>query len=543
MKIIIPNYLSNPHKFSSSSAGAMLRMVANTMGEENFKAAIINLLSINPCTTTNRDQFVEQLNQYSTPDIFPPGDPDWSQTINSYSNRVTLIEILRVKYSDVTGYAIETFAFSRAYLPTDYMTPNVPAESKPKLWIAHEYLTESIVGHVEEPWLLVNPHQYGSYRVVYSNELYQDLTRHLSNNHTQFPNRAQLIVDSGNQADTGEDLLRSSLSAVFYVPPHPGYLELRRHLFLIQYLVNETDLSVWGAVRRSFERLSFRMRGYGKMELFYNSFIALASGEYLKNRFGANGFADFEKTMEVGKIMCYSGYSECVKDVEEYYEEKVQTGLEGSKDFQKFIYCTLAKFSTTTKQEELADHVLQLWIRDRGILAKSRIALDGLSCTSNSEIIKRFLEFATTDRLQVEYGVSLTAAERLFLLRTFLHGSYESVVQSLEYILGNFSLVAGVIPELMSDLFTGIKDFVSTATVRGLLIAMQNIEAEEMTQQLQWLLRSEEVDGYFNQIDSSYLQGQFELWLIEKADGHGNSISGLGFLVTLIMGLIVKFVL
>lgn len=215
-------------------------MVANSMGEENFKAAIINFLSNNRWTTINRNKFVAQLNQHSTADNFPSGHQGWSQTIEAFT-RVTNIEILRVKYSNTTGYAIETFAFSRTHLPTDYLTPKIPAASKPKVWVASEYLTESTVGHVEEPWLVINPQQFGSFRAVYSDDLYKDLTRHLSNNHTQFPEsvREQLIVDSGSQADE-------------------GYLELRRHLFLIQYLVNETETAVWGGVRRSFERLSFK---------------------------------------------------------------------------------------------------------------------------------------------------------------------------------------------------------------------------------------------------------------------------------------------
>lgn len=476
-------------------------MISNSIGEENFTAAIVDLLSENPCTTINRDQFVQQLNLHSSEDVFPPGEEDWSRTILSYATRVRHTEIVFVHKATVTGYGIGNSLFSYAHLPIDYMTETIPAASGPKLWV---YMwNEATIGHEDEPWLVVNPEQYGSYRVAYSANMYEEFTRQFSIDHTPF-NRGQLIMGSASDADG-------------------GMLNLRHHLFLIQYLVNETDIFAWRAARLSYERFAFRMRGASEMENFYQSYIDLAEDEYLEHRIG-NESADFEKTMEVGRVTCYSGYWACVQDAEEYYEETVlesSDGLEGSRDFQKLIYCTLAKFSTTARQEELAENVLQLWMADRGVFAKSRTAMEGLACTLNPEIINRFLEFATTDRLEVEYGVSLTPAERLFMLRTFLYGSYESVVQSLEYILENFSVIAGVIPELMSDLFTGMREFMSTAKVSSLLRDIKNIEAEEMTEELQRMIGEEEAAGYTNQLMSSSIQSQFQNWLVEKGLGDG----------------------
>lgn len=124
-----------------------------------------------------------------------------------------------------------------------------------------------------------------------------------------------------------------------------------------------------------------------------------------------------------------------------------------------------------------------------------------------------FLLIASTDEL----GLPLTREQRIFLLQSFLHGSYESVLFSLQFIREHFvSLSQRITLPSMMDLFVGMREFVSTQKVTDLLKEIRQLNATEMNDQMASRIESEEVFGASKRITSRFLQGQFDLWLEEK---------------------------
>lgn len=105
---------------------------------------------------------------------------------------------------------------------------------------------------------------------------------------------------------------------------------------------------------------------------------------YSRNRVGQR-MENFELTMEVAKIACYSGHAECVKDVEDYYAGEAT--IEGSSDFQVFIFCTMAKHSVD--QWTIVDQVVAMWQEDRRVHSNSRNAIQGLACSEDPAIANR----------------------------------------------------------------------------------------------------------------------------------------------------------
>lgn len=346
-----------------------MRMFANIIGRDNFQAAVLNLLSHHKFKTINTTDFAYQLTKFTKLPWPLPKDRSWEDFISKYTSNRPSSEILNIGYKFRANTSIEiTRAMSEQVdLPIDYMTETISKASAPKMWMPDE-LSNIYVDDIRDPWIVINPDQYGLYRVSYNDEMWMEFARQLQVNHTRF-NRGQLIADSGTQADH-------------------GYSKLKNHLFLVQYLKNETDTFVWRAARIAFERLLFHVRSYPKKELFYNFYNDLAGMEYMRHRIG-NEMLDFEKTMEVAKITCYSNYFNCIADVEQFYKQEMQKKgkLTGSRDFQQFIYCTLAKFGSDPV--ELSNTVLDLWIKDRSTAANSRTAIQGLACTANTTIIAR----------------------------------------------------------------------------------------------------------------------------------------------------------
>lgn len=342
-------------------------MISNVIGRDLFKVAMLNLLRNNKFSSITTPNFTTQLDLYSN-EASLPNNTRWAEILRRYVRVLPASEILRVVREKSKSIIISRLMSERVDLPIDFCSPSFPLAYKPKRWLHHSQHEATIIPNSDELWIIVNPQQFGVYRVDYDPRILMELSKELSRNHSAFENRGQLIGDSGTQA-------------------YWGYSLLRTHLYLIQYLVNETDTMVWRSARIIYEKLSFRMRGYEKMKKFYDLYNDLAGREYLNHRIGS---PHFEKTMEVGKITCFSGYPECVRDAEEFYGQVVESplgSLTGSKDFQYFIYCTLAKFSLNRKR--LIENVRQLWIDDRGVHAKSRTAIKGFACTSNGEEIHR----------------------------------------------------------------------------------------------------------------------------------------------------------
>lgn len=249
--------------------------------------------------------------------------------------------------------------------PIDYMTPNEAALSQPRFWVPH-LISDFPTNLPVEPWIILNSQEYGLYRMLYSKEIYAEITIQLAKTPEVF-NRPQLISETAS---------------------FMWDRWLIDYLNLIRYLPTETDMFAWREARISYDRVAMLMRGYNASEPFHGCFNTLAKDVYSRNTIGVE-MNDFAMTMEVARITCAAGHRDCVKDAEEYYAKVVDTedGLVGSGDFQVLVYCTLARHSKAVPR--LVDDVLRLWVNDRGVHSKSRSAIKGLACTLDGEVVKR----------------------------------------------------------------------------------------------------------------------------------------------------------
>lgn len=340
-----------------------MRMTANVMGEENFKRAVLELLANNRHSVINTNMFLAHLDQYAS-DVLLPDDKLISDVLQKWSHSVPAKNVLRVG-NKTDKFELNYNSGEYVDLPVDYFTPTLERASQPKLWVLPAIYQDAPQLDLE-PWIAVNPDQYGLYQVNYADHMWAALAIQLRKNHTQF-NRAQLISDS------------ITMDLSFW---------LRYHFDIIRYLPNETNALTWKAARHSYEAVALLMRGYENIYPFYAYYNNLTREIYWENRIGRE-MENFELTLEVSKIACYSGHPECVTDVEDYYVEAVQTeaGLLGSKDFRTFVYCTLAKHSLNKRS--IVDHVAQLWAEDRSVHAKSRAAIQGVACTGEEDLVIR----------------------------------------------------------------------------------------------------------------------------------------------------------
>lgn len=350
----------------TTKAGALMRMIANIMGREIFNAAILDLLKNNKYSSISANQFLNHLDHYSKNAVLPEGR-SLSDVIHRYANASPHNNLMHLFLDQWTSkLTLRSVGIENVDFPIDYMTPSTGALSQPRFWIPRSTYGDVPINVAVEPWMILNPQEYGLFRMMYSKEIYAAITLQLTKTPEVF-NRPQLISETAS---------------------FMWDRWLIEYLNLIRYLPTETDMFAWREARISYDRVAMLMRGYNASEPFYGYFNSLAEDVYSRNAIGVE-MNDFEMTMEVARITCAAGHMECVKDAEAYYAKAVDTeaGLVGSSDFQVLVYCTLARHSTNVPR--LEDDVLQLWVNDRRVHSKSRNAIKGLACTSDGEVVKR----------------------------------------------------------------------------------------------------------------------------------------------------------
>lgn len=470
-----------------------MRWIGHIIGEENFRTAVLSFVAMNRYSSISGEDFRLHLESYAKGALLPE-DGSLSEVIRASVSAMPNAERLDV-YIEEGRFGVYRWIAEFADLSVDYKTPTIQAASKPKLWLERSSHSRFSLDIELEPWIIANPDQYGIYAVNYNSDLWAELAKQLKENHEMF-NRGQLISDAFS-------LARSDST------------RLKNYLNLIEYLPKETDTLTWRAVRISYERLMVLLRGYeGDLEALNEYFISLAGDLYLKHRIGGE-MLDFEMTMELAKIVCAAGLPECLQDVRDYYETGLETGngVSGSSDFQQFVYCTLVRNSSDV--ESLVGRVLGLWIENRKDYSRSRNAIKGLACTSDLQVIQRFLDMSVSDQ---DFGVTLSPSERRFLLFTFMRGSYESLVESLNFLLENFSIVHEMV-DSVQKLFYEFRYNVKPHSIELMVDEIVKAHEEEMGELLVSYIYLENIYGtvYFLG-DNSMIQSQLDEWLADRPE-------------------------
>lgn len=347
-----------------------MRMITNIIGQEGFNNATLDFLELNRHSAITSQQFLDHLDLYSE-DAKLPAETSLSQVIHKYVYSATP-RTQSVKVSlQANKITVTIVSGERVDIPIDFTTSQNKSSTQSQYWLPEGTTNTAIVlGKLDFPdWVAVNPEQYGLYRVDYSNGLWAMFANELLSDPEPF-NRAQLISDASTLA---------SLRLTY----------LLNYLNLIRYLPTESDVFAWRAARISYEKMAILMRGYpGNSSLFHNYYSELTHQVYLLNRISSE-MEDFDLSMEVGKISCYSGDPECVQDVQGYYDalRAANQRLVGSNDFQTFIYCTLAQHSDNVQQ--VADDVYELLTSDRELTPRVKNGIQGLACTTDAAVVTR----------------------------------------------------------------------------------------------------------------------------------------------------------
>lgn len=348
-----------------------MRMIANIMGEGNFLEAVLDYIAGNQFKAIDSSKFGLHLDLFCPEDVLPPGTK-LSSVITQYETEgyQTMASTINVDHEGSAFLLTRNVEYSSNYpvsLPVDYTTPTYQPESNAGLWLVNSGSPNLLTIEDSSDLIIVNPRQIGMYRVNYQTSMWEEIVKRLAIDHQLFSNRGQLIEDSVNLAMDRE-------------------VTVGQHFNVIRYLTNETDNWTWRVARRSYEALTFFLRGIGETKRLEKFYSDLVEEQYLKNKFALD-MVDFEKTMQVGWIACSSGNPECVKDLENYVNSSsiAEQGLKGSEDFRYLVYCTLTRYSTN--HDSLFNRMIFGLLGD-DTFASFAVPIRGLGCSADKAAIK-----------------------------------------------------------------------------------------------------------------------------------------------------------
>lgn len=348
-----------------------MRMIANIMGDGKFLEAVLDYIASNQFRAIDSSKFGVHLDLFCPEDALPSGTK-LSSVITQYETEgyQTMASTINVDHESSIYLLTRNIDYSTNYpvsLPVDYTSPTYQPEYISGLWLVNSGSPNLLMIRDSYDLIIVNPRQIGMYRVNYQTSMWEEIVRRLAIDHQLITNRGQLIEDSVNLAMDRE-------------------ISVGQHFNVIRYLTNETDTWTWRVARRSFEALTFFLRGIKETERLEKFYSDLVEEQYLENRFALD-MVDFEKTMQVGWIACASGYPECVQDLEKYVNSSsvAEQGLKGSEDFQYLVYCTLTRYSTN--HDSLFNSMIFGLLGD-GTFESFAVAIRGLGCSADKAAIK-----------------------------------------------------------------------------------------------------------------------------------------------------------
>lgn len=161
---------------------------------------------------------------------------------------------------------------------------------------------------------------------------------------------------------------------------------------------------------------------------------------------------------------------------------------------------------------------------------------------SLSSSIFSLLDIAGTTQLSA-FGINLTPSERLSIFHSFLHGSAEGTLHTLEYILENYIQISDLLLT-MDELLQGAGHYVRTEAQLSVLQQIQVTHMLRMTTSVRSIISRELADGTMNRGLLRLVEGQVNQWLQENVpmEGLGNSLVAANCLTLLAAIALIKYV-
>ncbi|OAD60664.1 Aminopeptidase N [Eufriesea mexicana] len=417
--------------FVSYKKGAsVIRMLSHVIGESAFHKGLqdyVTYMSYQAATPSDLYKHLQHsINQSSE----IQSDISIEEFMETWTNQsgYPLVTVTRNYETQTLTLFQERFRWDQDqsvsgwWIPLSFTTEELAnfSNTSPSFWLKPEDEGLTLPFHVpSDDWLIFNLQHAGYYRVNYDQENWLMLTYYLNSKHFQKihrANRAALVDDAFNLA-------------------RAGYVNYSIPFDLCSYLVQELDYEPWVAAVNSIRFLNTMLNIDLKVQRAFQEYVdRLLRNMYEQLNFTESRNEDITTKLHRELILstsCLIRSADCLNISKTLFKNwMTQPDITIPRDVKSFVYC-----------EGIRDGNEEDWYR---VLAKFQITdlqteqellLQGLGCTRNASLIKRYLELSISDEQNVH------KQQRMMIVNAILDGNAGNLDHVMKFVHSNLKSI------------------------------------------------------------------------------------------------------
>ncbi|XP_065372511.1 uncharacterized protein LOC135964254 [Calliphora vicina] len=432
-------------KFSDiaySKGAAVVRMISNLMGKENFDLAIRDYLKENHLkTTVPEDLFKHFKNHWPSGHMVDLDEffKDWTEQVGYPMVMVSISPSGRFSVRQqrfLLDPSDGSNASLRYTIPITFNNDRMNDFTNlvPKFYLTKDQDERLFGNAAHHKWFIVNTQQSNYYRVFYDLDILREICKVLKeNNHSgiHINNRASMVDDLFTYGRIG---LR-------------GYDEV---LEFMEYLATETEYLPWQAAFKGLDTVHQRLT-LAQQDKFSGYLFELLDNVYKKLKFENSNdtVLDVYNRNKVISWLCKYHHEDCNNQAQSIFRLHLSANTKPTPDFRETLYCTAVRNDNSTIYGSLKEMFLK-----QELASEKEKILRALGCTRY--FVQAQYEFLLTNNVAADLkaiglkGLYSQTSENII---TVFHLMIENVEQ-LKEALQSWSSTASVISDIANYLTT-----------------------------------------------------------------------------------------
>ncbi|CAG7785607.1 unnamed protein product [Allacma fusca] len=385
--------------------GALLRMIEGFLGRETLLHGMTTYINQFAYQSVTQEDFFQILTtqalkegklplNFSVSDIMriwtiQPGYP--LIRVSKYSkSSVKIAQEICGNYQTNLKHTLLQYATSGNWVvPISLVTQNNPnfSDHAPKIWLTADRISTTY-SHDTTTWIMLNPDAMGYYRVLYDEELTQQILNQLKSNRK---------IISG--------LSRSQLIDDYFSLAKLGYIPITQALEMTTFLKGEDDFVVWYSTFTALEKIRnlFGNEDISNFKTYMTPLIESAldtvSWDPKKNEKGTSVIF----RAKLLKWACGLDSFECIYKTRELFLKWTSNTNRNPipLDHRPAIYCSLVAHGGTAAFE----HIWKLYTKSSKTSPEKLILMNALACTRTSENLTRVLESSLDPKCDLSQSI------------------------------------------------------------------------------------------------------------------------------------------
>ncbi|KAJ8959943.1 hypothetical protein NQ314_006146 [Rhamnusium bicolor] len=445
-------------KFGSityNKGASILRMVENTLGEENFRNGLRNYLRQYEFSSTVPNDLWNVL----------------SSSVNqSVSDLPANLRVVLQNWVESSGYPPSHNTTSKWYVPVTLTTSvddNKFTTTTPEGWLTPTSdLTITLPQGAD--WVILNNQQAGYYRINYELSLWDKIATALSRpNFSEIPdiNRAAIVDDVFNLAKVEKVLYSKAFE-------------------IIDFLRNDVSYFSWYP---TFNGFNYLFRRVGKESELGQAIVTHLS-DLMENLYRSVPLSHLDESDQLYTLKqvstvnwaCWLGKQECVTSVLEIfrqYKENSVRLLQSQQNLRSIVYCNGLRYSSDSSDWEF------LWQKylSTNVPTERSVLISALGCTNDVYLLNRYL------LKTINSSSGITAQDAYAVFAAVYEGNYVGIDVAFRFLLQYHQAISDHYQSMnaLANLLNGIATRLTTqeqVTRVSVLLAVETVNFSNLSE-------------------------------------------------------------